>query len=170
MPIGTVTANQSSYLLQSPATTGERISTHQSRPVEPKHATSVVLNISQEALTAASKAAARSPQSSNVDFTHMSQDELQGAAQQLFDEGEISGFDMAVFQRFGRVVGKAGPGGEFLDLSPAERALADSTPKNFSAMLREQLEARIASPEALAFYQRMETAIANHQGKSSQLG
>ncbi len=56
-------------------------------------------------------------------------------------------------------MGKAGPKGELVELSPTERSSADSAPKNFAAMLKEQLEIKRASTEALAFYKRMDAAL-----------
>ena len=121
-------------------------------------ATSSQVSISQEALAAASKAK-QSGAPYTFDFTHMSQNELQGAAKKLFEDGKISGLDMAVFQRFGRVLGNAGPNGELVELSLTERASADSAPKNIVALLKEQMESKIASPEALSFYKRMDAAL-----------
>jgi hypothetical protein len=159
MQTGNVSSSHASQLFRnSSATTKDRTATPSATLPVSTYSSSSQVSISQEALAAASKAE-QSGGPYNFDFTHMSQNELQVAAKKLFEDGGISESDMLVFQRFGRLVGKAGPKGEFVELSPTERSSADSAPKNFAAMLKEQLEIKRASPEALAFYKRMDAAL-----------
>lgn len=159
MQTGSISSSHTSNLFRnSSAATKDRTATPSATLPGSTVTTSAQVSISQEALAAASKAE-QSGGPHNFDFTHMSQNELQVAAKKLFEDGGIPESDMLVFQRFGRVVGKAGPKGEFVELTPTERASADSAPKNFAAMLKEQLEIKRASPEALAFYKRMDAAL-----------
>ena len=169
---------QTVNVTQSQSSTLYRTSSNQSkdRSVPPSMASnaskinsSTQVTFSQKALAAASSADSSGP-AKKIDFSHMSQSELQVAAKQLFEEGRVSQYDMAVFQRFGRVVGKAGPDGGFAELSPAEREAADSAPKNFVAMLKEQLEIKRASPEALAFYKRMDAALSKFIASQDRSG
>jgi hypothetical protein len=126
---------------------------------------STFVSFSKEAMHAADevKQSKSNPQK-KFDFTDMSQTQLQGAARSLFDAGDISELDMAILQRVGRVVGKGGPNGEFVQLTPADRTSVDSEHKNFLAILREQLSMKSNDPNMMEVYKRLEAALSKNHG------
>jgi len=68
---------------------------------------------------------------SAYDFTKMTSSKMQDVAQNLFESGKIDLTQLFMLQNVGVPLGKAGPNGELIQLSSAERASFGNTPVNY---------------------------------------
>lgn len=68
---------------------------------------------------------------SPADYTRMTPSEMSRVAQGLYDGGKIDIIELFVLQNAGMPLGKAGPNGEFVPLTDAERAAASAKPVDY---------------------------------------
>jgi hypothetical protein len=69
--------------------------------------------------------------SSHDDYTNMTPAQMKTAAQGMYDAGKIDLTELFKLQTAGMPLGKAGPNGEFVQLTEAEKAAASAEPVNY---------------------------------------
>ncbi len=67
----------------------------------------------------------------NYDFTHMTPKQMQAVAQQLHKSGQIDVDQLFTLQNMGVPLGKVGPNGSFVELTPEERTRFENSPVNY---------------------------------------
>jgi hypothetical protein len=74
-----------------------------------------------------------------IDFSSMTQNDMQGVAQHLYETGEIDLTQMGMLQLAGPL-GKCGPSGEFIPFTSGERAQIANTPTNYIKLVQGAVE------------------------------
>lgn len=75
-----------------------------------------------------------------ADYTHMTPAQMKGAAQGLYDAGKIDLSELFMLQTAGMPLGKAGPHGEFLALSEADKARFSAQPMNYIQTFKDGID------------------------------
>ena len=76
-----------------------------------------------------------STESSGVDFSNMTRNEMKKVAQHLWEEGKIDLTQLGMIQMAGPL-GKAGPNGEFIPFTETERAQIDNMPIDYPKIVK----------------------------------
>jgi hypothetical protein len=75
-----------------------------------------------------------------ADYTRMTPAQMKDAAQGLYDAGKIDLSELFMLQTAGMPLGKAGPNGEFLALSAAEKARFNAQPVNYIQTFKDGID------------------------------
>lgn len=73
------------------------------------------------------------------DFTSMTSNQMKSVAKGLFDTGKIGLTQLFQLENAGIPLGKAGPNGEFIALSPEERESFRNTPMNYMDLIKDAM-------------------------------
>lgn len=86
-----------------------------------------------------SKEVVNTAKSESVSFSNMTRSQMRTMAQDLYQSGKLDFDSMTNLTMMGPL-GKAGPNGEFIEFTPAERQAIDNKPMNY----HEEVQSRIA--------------------------
>lgn len=117
-------------------------------------------------------AASTSEGVTTADFSHMSRNQMQKVAKQMYDSGAISADEMFSVTLMGPL-GKAGPNGEFIPFTEAERAAIDNQPMDYHQMISDTIsgierQGRVADPTSgYQNYLNLRSAMQQWQGRTS---
>lgn len=75
----------------------------------------------------------------SVDFSNMTKSQMKKVAQHLYEIGKIDLTQLGMIQMAGPI-GKAGPNGEFIPLTQAERVQIDNRPNNYITLVQSALK------------------------------
>lgn len=109
---------------------------------------------------------------STADFSHMSRNQMQKVAKQMYDSGAISADEMFSVTLMGPI-GKAGPNGEFIPFTESERAAIDNEPMDYNQMISDAIsgiesQGRAADPTSgYQNYLNLRSALQQWQGRTS---
>lgn len=107
-----------------------------------------------------------------ADFSHMSRNQMQKVAKQMYDSGAISADEMFSVTLMGPL-GKAGPNGEFIPFTESERAAIDNQPMDYHQMISDTIsgierQGRVADPTSgYQNYLNLRSAMQQWQGRTS---
>lgn len=87
---------------------------------------------------ARAKAAAESQGVGPYDFTNMTPKQMRGVADELYQAGKIDLTQLFMLQNAG-TIGRVGANGEFIPLSPDEKARQDNTPMNYIQIAKDAI-------------------------------
>ncbi len=73
------------------------------------------------------------------DFTRMTANQMKSVAKALFDTGKIGLTQLSQLENVGIPLGKAGPNGEFVALSPEDRESFRNTPMNYMDVIKDMI-------------------------------
>ncbi len=118
--------------------------------------------------TATNAPSAASEGISSMDFGHMSRNQMQTVAKQMYESCAIDADQMWSLTLMGPM-GKAGPNGEFQPFSASERAAADNQPMDYNKMISDALAGSKASAsDTSSSYQNLlalQSALQEWQGR-----
>lgn len=107
-----------------------------------------------------------------VDFSHMSRNQMQTVANQMYEQGAIN-VDQLTSITLAGPIGWAGPNGEFIPFTSSERAAIDAQPMDYTKMVSDVIsgiESRGATTDPQSGYQNwvhLRTAMLQWQGRTS---
>lgn len=107
-----------------------------------------------------------------ADFSHMSRNQMQTVAKQMYDSGAINADELTSVTLMGPL-GWAGPNGEFIPFTESERAAIDNEPMDYNQMISDVIsgiesQGRAADPTSgYQNWKHLSSVLQQWQGSTS---